>query len=93
VESYSPLACGEKLGNPSVAAVAKQYNKTAAQVLIRWALQKGYVAIPKSVKRARIIENASVFDFSLTHEEIILLDGLNENFRTIDPGFMQGEWD
>jgi len=93
VESYSPLARGAKLGDPTVVAVAKQHGKTAAQVLIRWALQKGYVVIPKSVNRARIIENASVFDFSLTQKDVTILDGLNEDFRTIRPGFMQGEWD
>jgi diketogulonate reductase-like aldo/keto reductase len=93
VESYSPLARGTKLKDPSVGSIAAQHGKTPAQVLIRWALQKGVVVIPKSVHQERIIENASVFDFSLTPEEIALLDGLDEEFQTIRPSFMRGEWD
>jgi len=93
VESYSPLARGEKLNDPIVHSLATRYAKTPAQVLIRWALQKGFVVIPKSVHRERIIENANVFDFELTAQDIATLDGLNEDFHTIRPGFMQGEWD
>ena len=93
VERYSPLSRGAKLNDPSVRTLAARHTKTPAQVLIRWALQKGFVVIPKSVHRERIIENANVFDFSLTAEEITTLDGLNEDYHTIRPGFMQGEWD
>lgn len=92
VESYSPLARGKKLGDPVVAEIANRHGKSAAQVLIRWALEKGFVVIPKSVRRERIIENASVFDFSLTPEEVQVLDGLNQDFHTINPPWMVGEW-
>ena len=67
VESYSPLARGAKLSDPAVGGIAARHGKTPAQVLIRWALQKGLVVIPKSVRRERIVENANVFGFSLTH--------------------------
>ena len=93
VESYSPLSRGAKLNDPIVGNLANHYGKTPAQVLIRWALQKGWVVIPKSVHRERIVENANVFDFSLSEEDLITLDGLNEDFHTIRPGFMQGEWE
>jgi methylglyoxal/glyoxal reductase len=93
VESYSPLSRGTKLSDPTVGVLAARYAKTPAQVLIRWALQKGLVVIPKSVHRERIIENANVFDFSLSPQDIAILDGLNENFHTIQPSFMQGEWE
>jgi diketogulonate reductase-like aldo/keto reductase len=56
--------------------------KSPAQILIRWALQHGLVVIPKSANRARIFENAHVFDFEITPEDMRLLDGFNENLRT-----------
>ena len=62
-------------------------------MLNRWALQKDVVVIPKSVHRARIVENADVFDFSLTPEEMKSLDALNEDYHTIRPAFMEGEWE
>ena len=93
VESYSPLARGRKLDDPVVSGLAHKYGKSPAQVLIRWGLEKGFVVIPKSVRRERIIENADVFDFSLGIEDMHLLDGLDENLRTINPPWMVGEWD
>lgn len=93
VESYSPLARGRKWGNPVIAGLAERYGKSPAQVMIRWALEKGYVVIPKSVHRERIVENADVFDFALTAEDVQRLDGLNENAHTINPPWMQGEWE
>jgi diketogulonate reductase-like aldo/keto reductase len=56
--------------------------KSTAQILIRWALQHRLVVIPKSAKHERILENADVFDFEITKEDMQLLDGLNENLRT-----------
>jgi len=56
--------------------------KSTAQILIRWALQQRLVVIPKSVRRERILENADVFDFEITKEDMQLLDGFNENLRT-----------
>ncbi|RPJ49602.1 MAG: aldo/keto reductase [Chloroflexi bacterium] len=93
VESYSPLARGRRWNDPLVNEIAQSYNRTPAQVMIRWSLEKGYVVIPKSVKRERIIENASVFDFTLSAEDVQRLDGLNENARTINPPWMRGEWE
>ncbi len=93
VESYSPLARGRKLGDPALEVLSNHYGKTPAQILIRWAIEKGYVVIPKSVHRERIIENVGVFDFSITPEDMRLLDGLNEDLQTIRPSFMEGEWE
>jgi diketogulonate reductase-like aldo/keto reductase len=93
VESYSPLARGQKLSDPRVAELAHRYGKTPAQILIRWAIDKGYVVIPKSVHQARISENASIFDFALSAQDLQALDGLNENLHTINPGWMASEWD
>jgi diketogulonate reductase-like aldo/keto reductase len=93
VESYSPLARGRKWGDPTLKAVAARHGKTPAQVLIRWALEKSYVVIPKSVRRERILENANVYDFAFTPEDMAALDGLNEDYFTIRPSFMEGEWE
>ncbi|HEY2989422.1 MAG TPA: aldo/keto reductase [Candidatus Binatia bacterium] len=57
-------------------------SKSTAQILIRWALQHGLVVIPKSTRRGRIFENADVFDFEISAEDMRLLDGLNEDLRT-----------
>jgi len=56
--------------------------KSTAQILIRWSLQHRLVVIPKSARRERILENADVFDFEITKEDMQLLDGFNENLRT-----------
>ena len=55
--------------------------KSAAQVMIRWALQRGHTVIPKSVGPVRIEENANVFDFNLNNEQMNILDGLEEGLR------------
>lgn len=82
LEAYSPLTKARKLDDPRLVAIAEDHGKTAAQVLIRYILQKGIVALPKSTNPGRIRENADVFDFNLTEEEISRLDGFNENLIT-----------
>ena len=82
IEAYSPLTRGEKLNHPRVAKIAAEHSKSPAQVLIRWSLQHGLVAIPKSTKEQRIRENSQVFDFHLSTKDMVELDSLNENLRT-----------
>lgn len=82
LESYSPLTKGHKLNDPGLKLLASRYSKTSAQILIRWALQKGVVVIPKSSKKERIKENAEVFDFSITPEDMKVLDSFNQNLHT-----------
>ena len=82
VEAYSPLAKAQRMGDPTLRAVAQKYGKTPAQVMIRWALQHGLVVIPKSVRKERIRENANVFDFQLSADEMERLNALNEDLRT-----------
>lgn len=81
VEAWSPLMQGQLLNNEVIQTIGEKYNKSTAQVIIRWDLQNGIVTIPKSTKKHRIIENASVFDFELTKEEMKQISGLNQNKR------------
>ncbi len=92
VTSYSPLTRGRKLDDPGLVAIAKKYGKTTAQLMIRWTLQKGMIVIPKSVRRERIHENADVFDFEISAADMAALAGMDEEFQTIRPSFMDGEW-
>ncbi len=82
LEAYSPLAHGQKLEDPRITALANRYQKTNAQILIRWSLQAGHVVIPKSKNPFRIKENADVFDFVLSEEDMKEISSWNENFRT-----------
>ena len=75
-EAYSPLERGRGVHDPTVVAVAGRLGRTAAQVLLRWAIQHGAVVIPKSSRRERIIENARIFDFELADDDMRLLDAL-----------------
>ncbi|BBW97359.1 aldo/keto reductase [Geobacillus sp. FSL W8-0032] len=81
LEAWSPLMRGEILNEPTIVEIGKKYGKTPAQVVLRWDLQNGVVTIPKSVTPARIKENADLFDFSLTDEEMKRIDALNANKR------------
>lgn len=81
VEAYSPLTQGKMLGEPVLVDIGKKYDKSAAQVLIRWSLQSGFVCIPKSVTEHRIVENGDVFDFSLSDGEMNTLNGLEAGLR------------
>ena len=78
---YCPLARGTRFNNPILCRVAEETNKTAAQVMIRWALQSGHTVIPKSARPQRIEENADVFDFKLTEDQMKMLDELEEGLR------------
>ena len=76
LEAYRPLVRARKMHEPTLAAVARDHDKTVAQVLLRWSLQHGAIVIPKSVHVERIRENLDVFDFALTDDEMARLDGL-----------------
>lgn len=81
VEAWSPLMQGQLLDNPVLQEIGAKYGKSVAQVILRWDLQHGVVTIPKSTKEHRIIENAAVFDFALTQEDMAQIDGLNQDRR------------
>jgi methylglyoxal/glyoxal reductase len=81
VEAWSPIARGNLLDEPTLNHIAGKYNKTPAQIILRWHLQNGTVIIPKSVNPGRIKENSELFDFSLTLEDMTQINGLNLNER------------
>ncbi len=77
VVAYSPLERGQALMNPTIVAVADRIGRTPAQVMLRWAIQRGAVVIPKSSNRERIRSNADIFDFELDADAMRDLDGLD----------------
>lgn len=81
VEAWSPLMRGKFFDHPTLIALSKKYNKTVAQIILRWDIQQKIVTIPKSVNEARIKENANIFDFELTEQEITDIAKMNENLR------------
>ena len=84
VEAYSPLTRGRKFNNNIVTNISQKWNKTSAQVLIRWGLQHKVIEIPKSGNKQHLIENADVFDFNLDDDDMAQLDNLNEDYRLVD---------
>lgn len=81
LEAWSPLMQGKVGEEPTIVQLAEKYGKTPAQIVLRWDLQHGVVTIPKSVKEHRIKENADVFDFKLTTQDMELLDALDRQHR------------
>jgi diketogulonate reductase-like aldo/keto reductase len=77
LEAYSPLGTGRHLSDGQVLQVADRVGRTPAQVLLRWCVQRGLVVIPKSTHRERIEENARIFDFTLSDEDMAALDALD----------------
>lgn len=85
IEAWGPLAEGGNglFSNPLLSAIGRKYGKSAAQVVLRWHLQRGVVAIPKSVHRERMVENFAVGDFVLTGEELATIAAMDTGRSTI----------
>jgi diketogulonate reductase-like aldo/keto reductase len=82
VEAYSPLGTGQHLGDRTVTRIAQRTGRTPAQVILRWCLQHDLLVIPKSTHRERIAENAQIFDFTLSDEDMAELDALDQTNGT-----------
>jgi methylglyoxal/glyoxal reductase len=82
LEAWGPLMRGKILDHPVIGDLAKKYGKTPAQIVLRWDVDTKVVTIPKSVKRERLQENADIFDFELTSEDISRIRALNADERT-----------
>ncbi|KAJ9112054.1 hypothetical protein QFC19_000977 [Naganishia cerealis] len=87
MEAYSPLTRGKNFHDPTLVQLAKKYQKTPAQVLIRWSLQQGFVVLPKSEKKDRAVENINVFDFDILSQDMKLLSHpeSSQRFTNWDP--------
>lgn len=81
VEAWAPIMKGKVNDVPEIVEIAKRHNKTPAQVTLRWGLQNRVVVIPKSTRRERIEENADLFEFELTTEEVNTINSLDRNQR------------
>jgi len=84
VEAYTPLTRGRKFNNSVVTNISQKWDKTPAQVLIRWGVQHNVIEIPKSGSKQHLIDNANIFDFKLNEEDMTQLDNLNEDYRIVD---------
>jgi 2,5-diketo-D-gluconate reductase A len=82
LEAYSPLGTGRHLGSDTVTRIARRHDRTPAQVLLRWGIERAVPVIPKSTHRERIAENAQLFDFRLTDDDIAELDALDRTGGT-----------
>lgn len=84
LQSYTPLLRGKKFTDPTLVGLASHYNKTPAQIILRWNIQHGISTIPKSSNKARLKENFDVFDFVINNEDVKILNSLNEDLRIVD---------
>lgn len=82
-EAWAPMAQGREnlFENPTLQTIGEKYGKTTAQVMLRWHLQRDTIIIPKSIHEHRIIENANLFDFALTGEDMQAIDQLDTGSR------------
>jgi 2,5-diketo-D-gluconate reductase A len=80
-QSWSPLARGNLVHHPAIVAMAQNYRKTPAQVILRWHVQSGLLVIPKSVRPERLRENLAIFDFALSPDDMSVLDGMDAGKR------------
>ena len=86
LQAYSPLTKGKKLKDPVLLEIARGKNKSVAQVLLKWSIQKGFIALPKTAQEARLRDNLQVFDWELDQEEMKKIDALeNHEVLVWDP--------
>lgn len=81
LEAYSPPGTGSIFDNQTAQDLANKYNKTVAQIALRWSLQKGFLPLPKSATPKNILSNLAIFDFDLTEDDILKLDKI-ENVKS-----------
>jgi diketogulonate reductase-like aldo/keto reductase len=91
--AYSPIAKGRIKGDRALQRIGDRYRKTAAQVCLRWLVQQGVVAIPRTSKLERLSENIEIFDFELSDEDMQQISAMGTaGGRLLDFGFAP-KWD
>lgn len=85
VEAYSPLGHGTAFDNPILIELAKKYNKTIAQIALRWAIQHDFLPLPKSQTRKNIESNAQIFDFNISSDDMDILDNVKGISEEVNP--------
>ncbi len=84
LQSYSPITRGQKFDDPRLIALCDKYQKTPAQIVLRWHMEHGVSTIPKSSKKERLLENFGALGFKLDAQDLILMNTFNEDFRICD---------
>lgn len=92
IMAYSPLAKAEKMKDPTLCKIARQYSKSSAQIMIKWSLQNDFICIPKSSRKERIAENFNIFDFRMSERDVQTLSNLDDHYITDWPGAMSSNW-
>lgn len=83
VQAYSPLTRTKRLGDESLRAIAARYDRTPAQIMLRWNLQRGTVPLPKANQREHLNENIRLFDFKISAQDMASINGLNERYSSL----------
>ncbi|MCF6514650.1 aldo/keto reductase [Lactobacillus sp. S2-2] len=83
LEAWSPLGGGEVLNNPQITNLAEKYNKSTAQIILRWDMQRKIIAIPKSTHEKYIQQNTDIYDFELSNEDVQLINNLDLEKRSL----------
>lgn len=83
LEAWSPLGGGRVLGDERLQKIADKYNKSVAQVILRWDLQRGVITIPKSVHEERIVQNSDIYDFELSDDDVNEINGYDNDDRSL----------
>jgi diketogulonate reductase-like aldo/keto reductase len=87
ITAYSPIAQGHDLRLPVITNLAKKYDRSAAQVVLNWLIQKNIIAIPRSADRQHIEDNFRTIEWELSPEDVDIIDQLNENYRLVEASF------
>lgn len=84
LQAFTPLTKGKRFNDPLIVELSNKYQKSSAQIILRWNVQKGVSAIPKSANPKRLQENFDIFDFEIIEADMHKMDALNEDFRIVD---------
>jgi diketogulonate reductase-like aldo/keto reductase len=84
IEGWGPFAKNQILEDETLKKIAAHYNKTVAQICVRWSLQKDVICIPKSTRESRIVENSDVFDWEITNEDMKAIDAMHKSYLSVN---------